>query len=72
MFTRESKGTLSWQQITLPEHQKISFLLEKKDTPPLLTVTLVLCASIISLFSFVIGPLTSIVNDLSFFYNDGF
>nr|WKT07340.1 subunit 2 of NADH-plastoquinone oxidoreductase [Klebsormidium nitens] len=72
MFTREAKGTLSWQQIALPEQKEINFCLEKKDTPPLLTLTLVLCASTVSLFSFVIGPLTSIVNDLSFFYNDGF
>ena len=72
MFSREAKWTLSWQQKALPEQKEINFCLEKKDTPPLLTLTLVLCASTVSLFSFVIGPLTSIFNDLSFFYNDGF
>lgn len=71
MFTREAKGTLSWQQIGL--QKEISFpLIETKDTSHLLTLTLVLCASTATILSFVIGPLTNIVNGLSFFYNDGF
>ena len=72
MFTREARGTLSWQQRWLPEQKEMSLFLVDKVTPPLLIFTLVLCVSSTSFLSFVIGPLTNIMAGLSFFSNRGF
>nr|WKT06586.1 subunit 2 of NADH-plastoquinone oxidoreductase [Klebsormidium dissectum]WKT07674.1 subunit 2 of NADH-plastoquinone oxidoreductase [Klebsormidium sp. SEV1-VF17pt] len=73
MFTQETKGTLSWQQLGFTGQKRMTLALvnEKQTTPGLLAITLFLCASIVSLLSFLIGPLTNIVNSLLFFYNDG-